>query len=132
MKSVSLYQLKVKLKLVDDESKYFRHAEKKYKTNEKLRKHFHLCRVLDTREKARHLHLAYAYLRGIPYERLENNPRKKPNIHLLKHIVKEHTGADTDLANPSMIFRGRGFDQNVLDSLISWLNGVGNYAHLQS
>ena len=132
MKSVSLYQLKVKLKLVDNESKYFRHAEKKYKTNERLRKVFHFCRVIDTREKARHLHLAYAYLRGIPYSRVENNPRKKPNITLLKHIVKEHTGANTDLADQSMLFRGKGFDQNVLDSLISWFNGVDNNAHLQS
>ena len=124
MKSVSLYQLKVKLKLVDDESKYFRHAEKKYRTNEKLREYFHLCRVKDTRSKARHLHLAYGYLRGLPYDRLEQRPRTKPNVYVLSEIVREHT-------DPNALLTGKSFNKSVIDKVVGWLNGVEN-ANLQS
>lgn len=124
MKSVRLYQLKVKLKLVDNESKYFRHAEKKYRTNEDLRKHFHFCRVKDTRSKARHLHLAYGYLRGLPYNKLEHRPRTKPNVYLLSEIVREH-------CDHTLLFTGKGFNKNVLDKVVGWLNGAED-AHLQS
>ena len=128
MKSMSLYQLKVKLKLVDNESKYYRHAERKYKSDESLRKQFHLHRVLDTRSKARHLHLAYAFLRGLPYDRIEHNPKTKPNLYVLKAIIKEHSN-NTD---PRM-FRGKGWDQNILNSIMNWINGAENSnAHLQS
>jgi len=132
MKSISLYQLKVKLKLVDTESKYFRYAERKYKTNEKLREHFHCCRVKDTRSKARHLHLAYGYLRGLPYNKLEHQPRTMPNVYILSEIVREHTGLNTDLGDPTMVFTGKGFDQNVLDNVVGWIKGAEEYAHLQS
>ena len=132
MKSVSLYQLKVKLKLVDTESKYFRYAERKYKTNEKLREHFHQCRVQSTRSKARHLHLAYGYLRGLPYEKLEHRPRTMPNIDVLSEIIREHTGLNTDLGDPTMVFTGKGFNQNVLNKVRDWINGEDRNAHLQS
>lgn len=134
MKSVSLYQLKVRVKLVDTESKFFRQAEREHKKNEPMRNHFYLHRVLDTRSKARHLQLAYAYLRGMPYAKLEHNPKTKPNLHILKQIVKEHTGLDSDLADPKMVFCGKGFDHNVIDSLVRWLNGTEErqHTHLQS
>lgn len=122
MKSLSLYKLKIRLKLAEKESKFFRHAEYKHKKDEKMRTKFYLCRVVDTREKARHLQLAYAYLRGLPYSRVENNAKKKPNLSYLKHIVKEHTDLKTDLANPQIIFGGK-WDLTLKVKIIDWLNG---------
>ena len=86
-----LYELKIRLKLVEAESKFLRKAEKKYSNNERDRNHFYLLRARDARFRARHLHLVYAFLREIPYSKVENNSKRKPDLVTVRRLAKQYS-----------------------------------------
>lgn len=86
----NLYELKIRLKLVEAEAKLLRKAEKKYSNNEKDRNHFYLLRARDARFRARHLHLVYAFLREMPYSKVENNPRRKPDLATVRNLARHY------------------------------------------
>lgn len=63
--------LKIKLKSLMAESKIIRKEEGRTR-DPFLREEMHRHRVLDLRVETRATHLAYAMLRGVPYNRIEN------------------------------------------------------------
>jgi hypothetical protein len=61
--------LKIKLKSLAAEARIIRAEERK--TSEELRHELHLHRVRDVRGEARATHIAYGFIRGTPYGRVE-------------------------------------------------------------
>jgi len=69
-------ELKIKLKTLAAEAKFIRREELRLKGNMKrdaYREHLYLHRINVVRREARATHLAYQFLRGIPYEQVENH-----------------------------------------------------------
>ena len=107
MKSI---ELKIKLKHLAAESRINRReAEKQYalgnysKGND-ITNH----RKLAIRPEARATHLAYQYLRGIPYSRIENSPKTKPKWDRVRAMVRKY--GDTD--DPDLKSWRQGLDQS--------------------
>jgi hypothetical protein len=64
------------------------------------------------REEARHHLLAYAFIRGIPYSKLEKKCTEKPSPNKIVEIIKYHTGSYG------------WFRSDLLVKIIEWLKGM--------
>lgn len=69
--------LKVKIKSLAEEARIIRHFERK--DNGFFFFELQAHRKGAVRRAARETLIAYAFIRGIPYKRVEENPRTKPN-----------------------------------------------------
>ena len=101
--------LKIKIKSLGAEARFIRKEERKtlkqgrywlhkeppvaaehYGTYNSLRRH----RVFDLRKEARSTYLAYGFLRGVPYERIEAPNSSNPNWDAVQRMVEKYGGKD--------------------------------------
>jgi hypothetical protein len=102
--------LKAKIKGLSAEAIILR---KKHKTASKEDKfHFYNLKQYIKRD-VRHHNLAYAYLRGIPYNALERSCNEKPNPDLILKIVMVHD-----------VWCNFAYWQEHLKKINNWLNGT--------
>lgn len=130
-----LAYLKVKIKSLAAESRIIRLEERKYKANrivgrtdefegfvrhrkqtenvKAVRHGLYHHRVDEVRFEARHALLAYGFLRGVPYAKIEketNKPRKRVALKRLR-------------ANIETFVTGKVFDEKLGDNIEKWLKG---------
>lgn len=93
-------ELKVKLKHLAEESRIIRReAEKQYEARNFQKGNDLTCHRKEVvRPEARATHLAYQFLRGIPYEVVEryNDDANPPNWKRVEAMVKKYGGQDFD------------------------------------
>jgi hypothetical protein len=82
--------LKVKIKSLASESKHIRKEEQQRKGTDPLRRELHDHRVQIVRREARHTLLAYGYLRGMEYDRLEHTRRTEPDWEAVERMVRKY------------------------------------------
>lgn len=95
----ALTQLRVKIRSLADEARVIRDEERRAKDAHDYTLVNSLCnhRKQSVRPEARCALLAYAFLRRMPYERLERDPRSKPNWTRIKKMVERFTNATSEL-----------------------------------
>lgn len=107
-------ELKIKIKTLASEATYIRTEERKAlkssrwckehqqakesETQAGLRERLHRHRVATVRPEARHSLLAYGFLRGRAYEKMESSVRKgnKPDFPRIGRMLKRVCDADKD------------------------------------
>lgn len=100
-----LVQLKIKIKSLAAEARIIRHEEKKclsapvgyrllsdYDRQESL----YLHRIHVVRAECRHSLLAYGFLRGTPYRKMESTCRVPPRWSKVEDIARRFGGAEFD------------------------------------
>lgn len=94
MKSL-IRMLKVKIKSLADESRIIRLEERKSGRDEKLRCLLREHRVKDVRKEARASLLAYAYIKGKPFQSVEKLPKcriAEPDWERVRSLVEKFGG----------------------------------------
>lgn len=82
--------LKVKIKSLASESQHIRKEERIRRGTDPLRRELHDHRVQVVRREARHTLLAYGYLRGMEYDRLERTRRTDPDWEAVERMVRKY------------------------------------------
>lgn len=98
--------LKVKVKTLAEEARIIRREERIKKAQARyarakgkddagigidmVREQLYMHRKFQVRKEARCTHLAYAYLRGIPYTMLERTMKTQPNWENVARMVKKY------------------------------------------
>ncbi len=80
--------LKIKLKNLADEAKVIRHEEHKVRGDKKKALQDHRKGIVRT--CARSTLLAYAFLRGVPYDKVEPFARTKPDMKDIQRMVRKY------------------------------------------
>lgn len=110
--------LKVKVKSLAEEAKIIRKEEKR---NKELRNGLAAHRKGVVRYEARHSQLAYGFLRGLPYEKLEHKDSAKVDWDKVKKMVDKY-GAHWDSATePYKEFEKR--KKEVMERFENWRPG---------
>lgn len=93
--------LKVKLKSLAAEAKIIRAEEKKAKKykNQELLSGLELHRKDVVRSAARHTLLAYAFIRGVPYKKVEAKCAKAPDLKRIMAMVQKYGPACSRIAH---------------------------------
>lgn len=92
--------LKIKVKHLAAEARIIRHEELRVKRrrdrDEKLLEGLHYHRVTVVRSASRCTHLAYGFLRNVPYRAMENakRTRSKPAWGVVEKMVKKYGQGD--------------------------------------
>jgi hypothetical protein len=87
-----LTYLRVKLRSLAAEARVIKHEERRAKRwrqtakLEALRDH----RIHVVRDEARHSHLAYGFIRGVPYRAMEHKCRHKPELNRIVRMVQKY------------------------------------------
>ncbi len=81
--------LKVKVKSLAAEAKIIRKEEKRCKTYS-LRNGLYRHRIDVVRYEARHTNLAYGFLRGIDYRKMEPNAKEAPKWDKIRKMVEKY------------------------------------------
>lgn len=84
--------LRVKLKSLAEEARIIRREE--LRSWGQLRTELHLHRVKEVRSEARHTHLAYGFIRGLPLDRIEAKSETPPNWERVRKMVKRYGPAN--------------------------------------
>lgn len=84
--------LKVKLKSLAAEAKIIRAEEKKAKKykDQELLSGLELHRKDVVRSAARHTLLAYAFIRGVPYKKVESKCEKAPDLKRIMSMIQKY------------------------------------------
>ena len=90
------YELKVKIKSLAEEARIIRKEEKSLPGDSHHRTNLHNHRVVDVRREARASQLAYAYMRGTAYLRVEQTCKREPNWERVENVAKRFIGSDFD------------------------------------
>lgn len=86
--------LKVKLKSLMEEARIIRKEEAR--STGDLREDLHIHRTMDVRSEARHTHLAYGFIRGVPVQRMEcpelwdDGKHPKPDWTKVRAMLKKY------------------------------------------
>lgn len=95
---MSIVYLKVKLKSLAAESKIIRKEENKRSGTLRLGLQEHRRGIV--REEARHTHIAYGFLKGMPYTKIEQKPKSEPNWDRVAKMILKY-GPYTQWGEPS-------------------------------
>lgn len=79
--------LKVKIKSLAEEAKIIRFEERK---NKVMRRGLEYHRKTVVRSEARNTLIAYAFIRGIPYSRVESKAKTKPDWEKVRTMVQKY------------------------------------------
>ncbi len=82
--------LKIKVVSLADEARRIRSEEKRWPGGSQERTSLYLHRIQDVRREARSALLAYGYLRGRAYKRLENKCITPPDWKRVAQLVKKY------------------------------------------
>lgn len=97
---IELGKLKIKIKSLAEEAKIIRFEEKFYPGNSFFRESLKQHRVYIVREEARHALLAYAFMRQIPYKKIEEKCHQKPLVRKIEANVVNFNRAGYKKHNP--------------------------------
>ncbi len=99
MAKPELTQLRIKIRSLADEARVIRSEERKAKTNRQTALVNSLClhRTKVVRPEARCALLCYAFLRGMPYERVEQMPKTRPDWRRIRKMIERFSDASSEL-----------------------------------
>jgi len=89
-KQRATHTLRVNIKSLANESKIIRKETKKCKDSI-IKGVLNFHRVETVRKESRITQLAYAAIRGIPYSKIEPNPKSQPDWKKVESKIKKHT-----------------------------------------
>jgi hypothetical protein len=90
--------LKMKIMSLAAEARIIRTEEKKWPGEHAVRNGLHQHRIRDVRSEARHALLAYGFLRGRDYRRLERKAARAPDWERVQKLAEKFGAASkTDL-----------------------------------
>jgi len=99
---LSRHTLRIKIKYLAEEARIIRKEEVKTKSS-LVRLNLRLHRLDIVRYEQRHSLLAYAFIRGIPYKKIENKSYEPPRISKILKILANHAkhlnATEKDLIN---------------------------------
>lgn len=91
-------QLRVKIMSLAEEARIIRKEERKFSwpgvDHNPLREELYLHRIGTVRSEARSAVLAYGFIRGLTYEKMEPNPWTGPDWSRVKTLVKKYGPRD--------------------------------------
>ena len=88
--------LKIKVKTLTAEARIIRNAEKKAKMRRQtdLLQGLHIHRTFVVRRAARSSHLAYGFLRGVPYRAMEQKGSRSPSWSDIQKLAERYGEGD--------------------------------------
>jgi hypothetical protein len=84
--------LKIKIKSLAEEARIIRFEEKKWPGPSDERSGLWCHRTGPVREEARSAQLAYGFLKGMPYKRIENSCKSAPDWKRTHQLIKKYGG----------------------------------------